>query len=192
MPGGQHLAQIILITGGSRSGKSSHAQRLAESMAGPRTYVATCPPVDDEMAARIAMHQAQRRAEFWSTIEAPLGLSDALRETCESRVRVIDCLTLWVNNLLFEAQKQGQALTEDDMASHCRNVLAACAELDGTVIFVANEVGMGIVPDNALSRQFRDLAGRCNQSIAAGSDCVILVVSGLPVYIKGTLKGAFS
>lgn len=184
------MAYIILLTGGSRSGKSSHAQRLAESMAGPRTYVATCPRVDDEMAARIAKHQAQRRAASWSTLEAPLGLPDALRETRESRVRVIDCLTLWVNNLLFEAQKQGQALTEDDMASHCRNVLAACAELDGTVIFVANEVGMGIVPDNALSRQFRDLAGRCNQSIAAGSDCVILVVSGLPVCIKGTLPPA--
>lgn len=182
------MAQIIFITGGSRSGKSSHAQRLAESMAGPRTYVATCPPVDDEMAARITRHQAQRKVASWSTIEAPLGLSDALRETRDSRVRVIDCLTLWVNNLLFEAQKQDKFFTEDDMADHCRNVLVACRELDGTVIFVANEVGMGIVPDNALSRQFRDLAGRCNQSIAAGSDCVILVVSGVPLCIKGTLS----
>lgn len=184
------MASIILITGGSRSGKSSHAQKLAESMAWPRTYVATCPSVDKEMAARIARHQAQRQAASWSTLEAPLGLPDALRETRDSRVRVIDCLTLWVNNLLFEAQKQGKLLTEDDMANHCRNVLAACAELDGTVIFVANEVGMGIVPDNALSRQFRDLAGRCNQCIAAGADCVILVVSGLPVCIKGTLTTA--
>ncbi len=186
------MAQVIFITGGSRSGKSSHAQRLAESMVGPRTYVATCPPMDNEMAARIARHQAQRRDTSWSTLEAPLRLPDALRKTCESRVRVIDCLTLWVNNLLFEAQQQGQTLTEDDMASHCRKVLAACADLEGTVIFVANEVGMGIVPDNALSRQFRDLAGRCNQSIAAGSDCVTLVVSGVPVCIKGTLKGVFS
>jgi adenosylcobinamide kinase/adenosylcobinamide-phosphate guanylyltransferase len=186
------LAQIIFITGGSRSGKSSHAQRLAESMAGPRTFVATCPYVDDDMAARIARHQAQRRAASWSTLEAPLGLPDALRETRDSRVRVVDCLTLWINNLLFEAQKQGRELTEDDIAGHCQAVLAACAELDGTVIFVANEVGMGIVPDNALSRQFRDLAGRCNQSIAAVSDCVILVVSGLPVNIKGAFKGDFS
>jgi adenosylcobinamide kinase / adenosylcobinamide-phosphate guanylyltransferase len=181
------LAKINLITGGSRSGKSSYAQTMAEALSGPRAYIATCLPLDDEMTARIAKHQAQRQASQWLTIEEPLALSDALRKISESRVCLVDCLTLWVNNLLHEAGKRGQTMTESDLVLHCRDVLAACSECDGTVIFVTNEVGMGIVPDNPISRHFRDLAGRCNQIMAAGADRVVLVVSGLPVCIKGNL-----
>lgn len=182
------MAQIILITGGSRSGKSAYAQKLAESMQGPLVYVATCPYVDGEMTARIALHQAQRRKASWQTIEEPLALADSLAGTQGSRVRLIDCLTLWINNLLFEAEKQGQALTEDAMTRKCGDVLAICARLDGVVIFVANEVGMGIVPDNAVSRNFRDLAGRCNQVMAAAADRVIFMVSGLPLCLKGGIS----
>jgi adenosylcobinamide kinase/adenosylcobinamide-phosphate guanylyltransferase len=178
------MANIIFITGGSRSGKSGHGQALAESIAGPRVYIATCPVVDEEMAARIEKHRAQRQASDWQTIEEPLDLAGALRETKESSVRLIDCLTLWINNLLYEAQKQKREVTEDDVARLCAELLAVCAALPGDVIFIANEVGLGIVPDNALSRRYRDLAGRCNQIMAAGTDRVILMVCGLPLEIK--------
>jgi adenosylcobinamide kinase / adenosylcobinamide-phosphate guanylyltransferase len=154
------MAQIIIITGGSRSGKSTYAQTLAESIPGSRIYIATCPPLDEEMAARIQKHQAQRQDSFWQTLEETIDLAGALLKTRKSRVRLLDCLTL------------------------CTHLLAACKELPGTVIFVTNEVGMGIVPDNLLSRHYRDLAGRCNQIMAAGADRVILMVSGLPLSMK--------
>ena len=180
------MARIIFITGGSRSGKSAHGQALAESIAGPRVYIATCPVVDDEMAARIQKHRAQRQASDWQTIEEPIDLAGALRGTRESSVRLIDCLTLWINNLLYDAQRQNRDVAEDDIARLCSELLAVCAELPGDVIFIANEVGMGIVPDNALSRRYRDLAGRCNQIMAAGADCVILMICGLPLEIKNS------
>ena len=178
------MAQIILITGGSRSGKSTYAQNLAESIPGSRTYIATCPPLDEEMAARIQKHRAQRQASLWQTLEETIDLAGALLKTRESQVRLVDCLTLWINNLLYEAEKQGQEITEEDMLERCTQLLTACKELPGTVIFVTNEVGMGIVPDNPLARHYRDLAGRCNQIMAAGADRVILMVSGLPLNIK--------
>ncbi len=178
------MARIIFITGGSRGGKSAYGQVLAESTAGTRAYIATCPVVDEEMAFRIQKHREQREASDWQTIEETIDLGGALRGTRESAVRLIDCLTLWINNLLYHAQEQAQDLTEDDIARLCADVLAVCAELPGTVIFIANEVGMGIVPDNPLSRLYRDLAGRCNQIMAAGADCVILMICGLPLEIK--------
>jgi adenosylcobinamide kinase/adenosylcobinamide-phosphate guanylyltransferase len=178
------MAQIILITGGSRSGKSTYAQTLAESIPGSRTYIATCPPLDEEMAARIKKHRAQRQASLWQTLEETIDLAGALLKTRESQVRLVDCLTLWINNLLYEAEKQGREITEDDMLERCTHLLTACKELPGTVIFVTNEVGMGIVPDNPLARHYRDLAGRCNQIMAAGADRVILMVSGLPLNMK--------
>lgn len=180
------MARIIFITGGSRSGKSAHGQALAESIAGPRVYIATCPVVDDEMAARIQKHRAQRQASDWQTIEEPLDLAGALRGTRESSVRLIDCLTLWINNLLYDAQRQNRDVTEDDIARLCADVLSVCSELPGAVIFIANEVGLGIVPDNPLSRRYRDLAGRCNQILAAGADRVILMICGLPLEIKNS------
>jgi adenosylcobinamide kinase/adenosylcobinamide-phosphate guanylyltransferase len=180
------MARIIFITGGSRSGKSAHGQALAESIAGPRVYIATCPVVDEEMAARIQKHRAQRQTSDWQTIEEPIDLAGTLRGTRESSVRLIDCLTLWINNLLYQAQGQAQEVTEDDIARLCADVLSVCSELPGDVIFIANEVGMGIVPDNPLSRRYRDLAGRCNQIMAAGADRVILMISGLPLKIKNS------
>jgi len=200
------MAEIVLITGGSRSGKSRHAQEMAEAISGRRTYIATCPVVDGEMAERIRRHR-RARGDCWSTIEETIDLPGALRETTGNGVVVVDCLTLWVNNLLFEeeARLSGRAggtdapaaspapdhgggpagMTEDDMEERCREILRTCAALPGTVIFVTNEVGMGIVPDNILSRRFRDLAGRCNQVIAGGADRVVLMVSGIPAPIKG-------
>ncbi|NPU85151.1 MAG: bifunctional adenosylcobinamide kinase/adenosylcobinamide-phosphate guanylyltransferase [Syntrophaceae bacterium] len=196
------MAEIVLVTGGSRSGKSRYAQELAESIAGKRTFVATCPVVDEEMAERIRRHQ-RARGTGWITLEEAVDLPGALRRAAGSGVVLVDCLTLWVNNLLYEEtlrsdRAEGTAavnapagpagssgLSEDEMEARCREVLRACADLPGTVIFVTNEVGMGIVPDNALSRRFRDLAGRCNQVVARGADRVVLMVSGIAAMIKG-------
>lgn len=178
------MPHIVLITGGSRSGKSTYAQRLAESLPGPRVYVATCPLVDDEIADRIRKHKETRSGCSWDTVEEAVALADALRQASTYEVILVDCLTLWVSNLMYEAEQHGQTLTEEDISDCCQDVLSACCGLDGTVIFVTNEVGMGIVPENAVSRRYRDLAGRCNQEIAAKANDVTLMVCGVPFHLK--------
>jgi adenosylcobinamide kinase/adenosylcobinamide-phosphate guanylyltransferase len=179
------MANITFILGGSRSGKSAHGQAMAEAVAGSRIYLATCPVVDEEMAARIQKHREQREASRWQTVEETLDLAGALSATHGSDVRLVDCLTLWINNLLYEAEKQNREVTEGDVARLCADILAVCAGLPGDVIFIANEVGMGVVPDNPLARRFRDLAGRCNQVMASGADRVMLMICGLPLVVKG-------
>jgi adenosylcobinamide kinase/adenosylcobinamide-phosphate guanylyltransferase len=179
------MARIILITGGARSGKSAYAQALAEAHAGPRTFIATCPVLDEETAARIRRHQAARAGGAWTTVEEELDLAAALRGWGGEGVALVDCLTLWVNNLLYRAERRGRTVSEDDVADRCREIAAVCRALAGTAIFVTNEVGLGIVPDNALARHYRDLAGRCNQVMAQAADAVVLMVSGLPLVLKG-------
>lgn len=177
------MAEIILVTGGARSGKSSHAQDLAEAVAGERLYIATCPPgLDDEMRQRIALHREERQGRGWRTIEEMHDPAGVLNKNRENDVVLVDCLTLWINNLLYE--KNG-ALSEDDIAARCEELLTVGRKLSGTLILVTNELGCGVVPENPLARRFRDLVGRCNQLIAAGADRVILVVSGIPLTIKG-------
>ena len=178
------MARVILITGGSRSGKSSYAQHIAESIPGDRTYIATCPVVDAEMEERVRKHKEERRAGNWQTIEETTDLAAALIVAKESRAILIDCLTLWVNNLMYEAA-QYEDISEEDITKKCGDILEACDTIPGTVIFVTNEVGMGIIPDNALSRRYRDLAGRCNQVMADRADVVTFMVSGIPINIKG-------
>ena len=178
------MSKIILITGGSRSGKSAFAQRLAEALPGPRAFVATCPVIDPEMNERIHRHQQARSLREWQTFEEPLDLTAAfLRAGCNSVV-LVDCLTLWVNNVMFEAGQQGKILSETEIAEHCGPILDAARSHGGTVIFVTNEVGMGIVPETPLGRNFRDLTGRVNQTIAAACDEVFLVVCGQTLKIK--------
>lgn len=182
------MARIILITGGSRSGKSIYAQRIAESMAEGRTYIATCPVVDEEMNERIRKHREARRTRNWQTIEEATDLAAALTRAKGSAVILIDCLTLWVNNLMYQAELQKKDIREEDIVERCRDILDACGAISGTVIFVTNEIGMGIVPDNALSRRYRDLAGRCNQVMAGHADAVVFMVSGLPLKMKGEIR----
>lgn len=182
------MARIILITGGSRSGKSIYAQQIAESMAEDRTYIATCPVVDEEMEERIRKHREARRAGNWQTIEETTDLAAALTRAKESAVILIDCLTLWVNNLMYQAELQKKDIREEDIVERCRDILDACGAISGTVIFVTNEIGMGIVPDNAMSRRYRDLAGRCNQIMAGRADAVVFMVSGLPLNMKGEIR----
>lgn len=178
------MAKIILITGGCRSGKSALAQKMAEALPGPRAYVATCPVIDAEMEVRIRKHREARRGKGWETIEETVDLAGVIRRAGAYRVLLVDCLTLWQNNLLYEAERRGGALTEAEAAECGRDLIAACGMFSGTVIFVTNEVGMGIVPENEQARRFRDIVGRCNQQIAAAAGTVTLVFSGIPLTLK--------
>lgn len=178
------MAKIILITGGSRSGKSDYALRLAGAVPGRRAFVATCPPMDEEMRERIRKHQQARSESDWETIEETIDLRKAIEKTCKYDVALVDCLTLWINNLIYETEQKQQKITEEIIIGLCGKLVEACREHPGDVILVTNEVGMGIVPDNPLARLFRDLAGRCNQIMAAAADEVILIVCGLPLKLK--------
>lgn len=181
------MGKIILVTGGSRSGKSSYALALGESLPGPRTFVATCPVTDDEMARRIDAHRRERGADAWDTVEEEVALADALAAAAGSGVVLVDCLTLWVNNIMYRASLAGGRTDEAEVETLSRGVLDAARRSDGTVVFVTNEVGMGIVPADAETRLYRDLVGRCNATIAAGADAVALVVCGIANIIKGVI-----
>jgi len=164
-----------LILGGARSGKSRHAQSLAEAFDGDLIFIATGEAYDEEMAERIDRHRADRGPR-WNTIEAPLALGDAIRaHAAPDRLLLIDCLTLWVSNLMHAGRDIGGA-TDD--------LIAAMRDAQGPVILVSNEVGLGIVPDNALARRFRDEAGRVNQAVAAAASEVSFVAAGLPLRLK--------
>ncbi|MBT8419531.1 MAG: bifunctional adenosylcobinamide kinase/adenosylcobinamide-phosphate guanylyltransferase [Gammaproteobacteria bacterium] len=178
---------ICLITGGCRSGKSRHALRLAEKAGEKRLFIATAPVLDEEMRERVARHQAVRQRLGWETWEEEHDLAGAFHRVAEQGkydVVLCDCLTLWVNNLLYGASQDGITLEEDEMARRARELCNVARGIPAKVLFVTNEVGQGIVPADAISRRFRDLAGRCNQEVAAMADSVILMVSGIPVVIS--------
>ena len=168
------IPHLTLVLGGARSGKSRHAEALIEALPPPWTYVATAQAWDDEMRARIAEHRARRPVD-WITIDAALDLPEAIRGVPPGRPILVDCLTLWLTNLM---------LAEHDTAAAGSDLIAACAEASGSVVLVSNEVGLGIVPDNALARRFRDEAGRLHQAVAARAGRVIFMVAGLPMQVK--------
>ena len=175
------MARIILVTGGVRSGKSSFAEKLMLDKENV-VYIATSPRLDSEMDERIKNHQ-QRRADFgWQTIEEEVDIQNHLNE---GKSYLVECLTLWVNNLMYQAEKIGQELNEVEISSKCQSLLDKLDTIDGTVLFVTNETGMGIMPINKAARQFGDFAGRCNQMIAEAASEVYLMVSGIPMKIKG-------
>lgn len=182
------MGKIILITGGSRSGKSGFAARLAEKMPGRRVFVATCPVTDDEMRRRIEAHQRDRADGGWETVEETMDLARVLEQSGGAAVILVDCLTLWVNNQMYEAEKQGGAIGEQEIARGIRETLDVCRRIAATVIFVTNEVGMGIVPGDGTTRLFRDMSGRCNQVVGMEADAVVLVVCGVPMIIKGEVS----
>lgn len=171
---GRMEPSLTLVLGGARSGKSRHAEGLLAGLVGPRHYLATAEALDAEMAERIARHRADRGAD-WQTQEVPHDLAAAIRAVPDGAPLLVDCLTLWLSNRL---------LRDADLEAESAALLAALARPRGRWILVANEVGFGIVPDNALARRFRDAAGRLNQSVAAAADRVVLVVAGLPLVIK--------
>jgi adenosylcobinamide kinase/adenosylcobinamide-phosphate guanylyltransferase len=169
------LPRLTFVLGGARSGKSRYAESLVAALAPPLVYVATAQGGDDEMAERIAVHRA-RRGPGWRTIEAPRDLRGAL-SACGSAPALLDCLTLWLSNLM---------LGEADIEAEITGLEAALAAAAAPVVVVANEVGSGIVPEFPLGRKFRDLQGTLNQRIAARADRVVLMVAGLPLVIKAS------
>ena len=173
------MKKTILITGGCRSGKSRHALKLAENLPGKKFFLATAQALDDEMDQRIQKHQ-QERGKEWVTFEEPLNLSAVFEKLGEDTqtVLILDCLTLWINNLLMEDTPKEKIMEQ------VREWLHYCSLFKGTLICITNEVGAGIVPESSLGREFRDLAGEINQLVANRFDEVILTVSGIPVTIK--------
>lgn len=180
------MGKLILVTGGARSGKSDYALSRAQAIAGPHFFLATCPVIDPEMEERIARHKADRQNGMWQTIEEELELAETLNSLEPHSVCLVDCLTLWVNNLLYLAEKSKLSFGEDEMQDRCEELIHVAAEYQGTLICVSNEVGLGIVPDNASARLYRDLVGRCNKMLAAAADEVVLVSCGLPLFLKGS------
>jgi adenosylcobinamide kinase/adenosylcobinamide-phosphate guanylyltransferase len=172
------------VTGGCRSGKSAHAQQQAESLPPQRLYIATAPITDDEMRQRIEQHQRDRCDRGWETLEEQTDLAAVFRNNTERAVLLVDCITLWINNWMYRAELANRQLHESDVAEQCRDMLDAAEACRGTVIFVTNEVGLGIVPENAQARRYRDLVGRANQIIAARADVVTLVCCGIPIRLK--------
>jgi adenosylcobinamide kinase/adenosylcobinamide-phosphate guanylyltransferase len=178
----------VLVTGGCRSGKSAYAQQLAEALPPPRLYIATCPVTDEEMQRRIDEHRRARRDRGWDTIEEETDLTGVLSRAGSYRVRLVDCVTLWINNLMYHGQGQGLKITEAQVSLHCSRVLEAARACPGTVIFVTNEVGLGVVPANAQARLYRDLLGRANQVLAEHADTVTLMVCGIPWHMKKGMR----
>jgi adenosylcobinamide kinase/adenosylcobinamide-phosphate guanylyltransferase len=180
MPEDSHiLPAVTLVLGGARSGKSTWAESLIEQQMDQTwdgaTYLATATAGDTEMAERIRAHR-ERRGERWQTVEEPLQLVEALREHADPvRPILVDCLTLWLSNLM---------LSERDVAQEIPALAESLGGLAGPVVLVSNEVGLSIVPDNALARRFRDHAGRLNQQLAVRADYVVFIAAGLPITLK--------
>ena len=173
-----------LIIGGARSGKSALAETLARQSGQPVTYIATAEPADDEMAQRIAHHRTRRPAD-WSTVEAPLRLAAALAAHAgPGRTLIIDCLTLWISNLIAGRRDDDSITDLSAFAGEKQALLDVLPRLAGDILLVANEVGSGIVPMGQLSRIFADEAGRLNQDVAARCERVTLVVAGQPLTLK--------
>jgi len=169
------LPRLTFVLGGARSGKSRYAEKLVMDGTPPWVYVATGQAHDDEMSARIATHQARRDGK-WRTVEAPLDLPAAIAaHGNEGHPVLIDCLTLWLSNVMLAGQ---------DWTTELQRLVAALSNVRGPVVVVSNEVGLGIVPDNALAREFRDAQGRVNMQIAAIADRAILIAAGLPLILK--------
>nr|WP_221403992.1 bifunctional adenosylcobinamide kinase/adenosylcobinamide-phosphate guanylyltransferase [Pseudoduganella umbonata] len=178
-----------MVLGGARSGKSAHAERLAAQSGKEVVYVATASAGDAEMARRIATHRADRPAE-WTTVEEPLALAAVLeRWRAPHRLVLVDCLTLWLTNLLFadgtEYPDVGAIALPRRFHDERAALLAQVRKDAGDIVFVSNEVGMGIVPFGAVTRAFTDEAGRLNQAVAAACDNVVFVAAGLPLVLKG-------
>jgi adenosylcobinamide kinase / adenosylcobinamide-phosphate guanylyltransferase len=166
--------QKMLVLGGARSGKSRHAEAQCEAIPGTITYIATAQAFDTEMRDRIATHRARRSAR-WNSFEAPITLPAAIAQAQQSGPILVDCLTLWLSNLL---------LAEEDIPAWSEKLIAAIMACSAPIILVSNEVGLSIVPDNVLARRFRDEAGLLNQRVAAACDKVLFIAAGLPLTLK--------
>lgn len=171
------MGRLIFVTGGARSGKSAYAEQRAGQSGEPVTYLATAVAFDPEMQDRIGRHRADRPAH-WVTLEEPVNVPAAVQHA-QTPVLLLDCLGVWVNNLMYHEW------TDEDILKAADALVSTAKNQAGTVIFVTNEVGLGIVPEGALSRRYRDVLGWVNQRCAQASDEAYLLVSGLPLTLKG-------
>lgn len=178
------MSKLILVTGGARSGKSDYAQTRAEAIHGHHYFLATCPVIDSEMDARIARHRADRDTAIWQTIEEELDPTGVLQSLPHNSVCLLDCLTLWINNLMYEAERANYSFGENEMVVKADELCERADAFPGTLICVTNEVGLGVVPDNTKARLYRDLVGRSNRIIAAAADEVVLVSCGIAIHLK--------
>lgn len=173
--------RLIFITGGCRSGKSRYALDYANRHFSKKLYLATCEALDEEMAERIENHKKARGPE-WQTLEEPIHVIKGIKQyENETEVILLDCVTLWLSNLLMRGQGDPDIIKEAD------HLIQAMKQSPASFIVVTNEVGMGIVPVDPISRRFRDLSGMINQKIAEGAGAVIYTVSGIPLFLKGSL-----
>lgn len=177
-------SRLVLVTGGCRSGKSSFALRFVEEHAEKRVFVATSPVFDAETAERVQRHQEERRGRGWQTLEEEIDIARAVASCPRDAGILVDCLTLWISNVMYRADQDGRLPDEDELANLAGALAAAARNRPGLTVAVTNEVGLGIVPDNPLARRFRDLAGRVNQTVAAAADEVHFLVSGISMRIK--------
>ena len=172
------MGKIILVLGGTRSGKSNYALNLAKRESRKVAFIATCKPMDNEMRRRVILHR-RNRPSYWKTFEHPRDMSLLLKNTgSKFEIIIIDCLTLFVSDLILAGVK------ESVIRSKIKILLKVLKEISAQVIIVSNEVGLGVVPENKLARDFRDIAGRMNQIVAGKSDEVYFMVSGLPLKVK--------
>lgn len=171
------LPALSLVIGGAASGKSRFAEGLCARSGRSKIYVATAQVYDDEMAQKVVSHLAQR-GENWVTIEAPIDVASALAEASLDNVVLLDCATLWLTNVI---------LGEHDLEAETAKLLEAITACPAPVVIVSNEVGQGIVPDNALSRKFRNAQGQLNQTLATQAELVVAVMAGLPLALKGSV-----
>lgn len=171
------FSRVTFILGGAASGKSLFAEKLVMKHSGTRTYIATSHVIDSETQQKIATHIA-RRDEGWTTIEAPLALAGAISGLPAGQICLVDCITMWLANHMAAGSDPGR-----EQAA----LLAAIAASKAPLVIVSNEVGQGIVPDNALARRFREAQGRLNMALAAAADTAVLVAAGLPLVLKGAL-----
>lgn len=179
------MGRLILVTGGARSGKSDFAQNLALELGGDDVvFVATAEPGDEEMRRRIAAHR-QSRPTAWRTVEAPRRIGEAIENGEAARVIVVDCLTLLVSNVLLADDHHAEFAVQEEV----RGLMDATRAITATVIVVTNEVGLGIVPADRLTRHYRDLLGRANAMLAQRAEQVYLLISGLPIELKSLQRG---
>ena len=172
------MCLTILVTGGARSGKSVFAEKRTKQLGSSLIYIATSEVIDSEMKKRVEEHQARRGSE-WQTLHAPINLTEALIETDGKGPCLVDCVTFWLNNLIFH---------DEDVDAATKELITVLNERSDPVVLVTNEVGSGIIPENALARRFCDEAGRLNQTISQIADEVYVSISGIPLQIKPKLK----
>ena len=172
------MQKITLILGGTRSGKSAYGEMLALKNFSSPIYIFTAQAWDDEMKSRIKTHKKRREGKNWKDIEAPIELGTAIKNNATSNNCIlVDCLTLWLTNILLDGQDIDDAINE---------LLLTIKACPGEIILVSSEVGLGIVPDNSIARQFRDLSGKLHQKLAMEAENVLLMVAGIPMVVKGT------